>query len=117
MDDRRSFRTRPGVRSVSPLEVARRTWEQIAEHELLTRAAAASYYALTAFIPFLGVVVTLAAQLAPDITGPSGARSAVGSMTVDEFREGLSRFLPDEGYQVVAGEIARIQKQPPIGLL
>jgi membrane protein len=117
MGDRRSFPARFGLGGIPPLELARRTWEQIGEHELLTRAAAASYYALTAFIPFLGLIVTLAAQLAPDITGPSGARSAIGSMTVDEFREGLSRFLPSEGYEVVAGEIARIQQQPPIGLL
>jgi membrane protein len=38
-------------------------------------------------------------------------------MTVDEFRDTLSRFLPNEAYEVVADEIARIQKQPPIGLL
>ncbi len=29
----------------------------------------------------------------------------------------LSRFLPNEAYEVVADEIGRIQKQPPVGLL
>ena len=38
-------------------------------------------------------------------------------MTVEEFRDTLSRFLPNEAYEVVADEIARIQKQPPVGLL
>ena len=97
-------------------ELLWRTWEKMSEHELMTRAAAAAYYALTALVPFLAVLVTLAAQLAPSITGPSGARAAIGTMTVDEFRETLSSVLPDEAYEVVAGEIARIQKQP-LGLL
>ena len=38
-------------------------------------------------------------------------------MTVDEFRTALSRFLPEEAYQVVADEIALIQQRPPVGLL
>lgn len=92
------------------------TWKKIGEHELVTRAAAAAYYALTALVPFLGVLVTLAVQLAPDITGPSGNRGGIGKMTVEEFRLTLSSVLPDQAYEVVAGEIARIQKQP-VGLL
>src|SRR5262249_5376839 len=76
-----------------------------------------TYYALTALVPFLAVLVTLGAHLAPDITSPSGTRSPLGDMTVDEFREGLSRLLPPEAYQVVAIEIARIQQEPPVGLL
>jgi len=59
--------------------------------EIVTRAAAVTYYALTALVPFLAVLLTVAANLAPDLTGPSGARSPLGGMTVDEFRDELAR--------------------------
>jgi membrane protein len=98
-------------------EFLRRGWSKLVENEILLRASAAAYYALTAFVPFLAVLMALAAHLAPDITGESGARGAIGGMTVDEFRVTLSRFLPDEAYDVVADEISRLQKQPPVGLL
>ena len=34
--------------------------------------SAVAYYAFTAFVPFIGVILALAARLAPDIQGPSG---------------------------------------------
>ena len=42
-------------------EVCRRTWTKINEHEILTRAAAISFYALAALVPFLALVITLSA--------------------------------------------------------
>ncbi|MFO0950706.1 MAG: YihY/virulence factor BrkB family protein [Isosphaeraceae bacterium] len=101
---------------LTPLQLARRTWAQASENQLTVHASAAAYYALTALVPFIGLLVTLAAHLVPDITGGSG-ETGPGGMTVEEFRLMLSRQLPDEAYQVVAREIARIQKQPPVGLL
>jgi membrane protein len=102
---------------MSPIEVARQTWRQTVEHELIMRASAVAYYALMAFVPFLGVVVTLAAYFAPDISGVSGASAGRGGMSVDEFRDLLSRFLPEEAYEVIADEITRLQQRPPLGLL
>jgi membrane protein len=101
----------------APGVLARRIWKGIRQHEILTRAAAVTYYALTALVPFLALVVTLGAHLAPDIAGPSGTHAPLGDMTVDEFREALSRLLPQEAYHLVAIEIARIQQQPPVGFL
>ena len=40
-------------------EVCLRTWTKINEHEILTRAAAISFYALAALVPFLALVITL----------------------------------------------------------
>jgi membrane protein len=117
MVDRASVHAWLSIGGIPPRELLQRTWSKLVENEILLRASAAAYYALTAFVPFLAVLVALAAHLAPDITGESGARGAIGGMTVDEFRDTLSRFLPDEAYEVVADEIARIQKQPPVGLL
>ena len=117
MVDQASVRAWLSVGGIPPRELLQRTWSKLVDNEILLRASAAAYYALTAFVPFLAVLVALAAHLAPDITGKSGARGAIGGMTVDEFRATLSRFLPNEAYEVVADEIGRIQKQPPVGLL
>jgi membrane protein len=97
--------------------LARRIWDKIEEHEIVNRAAAVTYYALTALVPFLAVLLTVAAHLAPDLTGPSDARSPLVGLTVDEFRDELSQLLPRPAYDVVAEEIGRIQKHPPFGLL
>jgi membrane protein len=109
----------PGLslRGLPPGVVAWRIWKKIEEHEIFTRAAAVTYYALTALVPFLAVLLTVAAHLAPDLTAPSGAVSPLGGMTVDEFRDELSQLLPRPAFDVVADEIARIQKHPPFGLL
>ncbi len=42
-------------------EVCLRTWARINDHEILTRAAAISFYALAALVPFLALVITLSA--------------------------------------------------------
>ena len=54
---------------LSPRELAVRTWRASDEHEIQTRAAAVSFYAMLAMVPFIGVVLTLAVQLLPDLTG------------------------------------------------
>lgn len=117
MADHRSFLKRLGYGRVSPRELALQTWRKTGEHELLTRASAAAYYALTAFVPFLAVLMTLLALLAPNVNGPPGTRGAIGGKSVKEFRETLSCLLPREAFEVVASEIARLQRQPPFGLL
>jgi membrane protein len=117
MDDRAAIHGWFSLGRRPPRELLRETWSKLVENELLLRASSAAYYALTALVPFLGILVALAAHLAPDITGETNDRGALGIMTVDEFRATPAHFLPDEAYKVVAGEIARIQKQPPFGLL
>jgi membrane protein len=46
-------------------EVCLRTWTKINEHEILTRAAAISFYALAALVPFLALVITLSPRGPP----------------------------------------------------
>lgn len=94
------------------LEITRRTWEAMTENGATTRAGAAAYYALTALVPFLAVVVTLGAQLAPDLTGASGRDREQA-----EFLELLQRNLPSEASDLVADQIGRIQDRPAVGLL
>jgi membrane protein len=97
-------------------ELAVRTWRQINEHEILTRAAAVSFYAMLALVPFLGLIIFLAAQLLPDVTRATGAKG-IGDMTVSEFEQTLHQIFPREAYHVVEDQIARLQKQPPVGLI
>lgn len=117
MTDPRASTGAPFLGGLATGELLRRTRRKLVENELPLRASAVAYYATTALVPFLGVVIALAAQLAPDVSGAPGERGALGGMTVEEFRSTLAHVLPEEAYLVVADEIARIQKQPPVGLL
>src|SRR5205823_4369601 len=56
-------------------ELFRRTGKAITEHEIMTRAAAVSFYAMLAAVPFLALVLTLAVHLLPSRlrdAGPQG---------------------------------------------
>ena len=48
---------------LSVRELALRTWKKIIENEIMTRAAAVSFYAMLALVPFLGLVLTSPSQL------------------------------------------------------
>ena len=101
---------------LSVRELARRTWTRINEHEVMTRAAAISFYAMLAMVPFLGLILTVAVQLLPDVTGTTGS-TGIGDMTVEQLRAMLQEVFPKESYGVVRDQIARIQQQPPVGFL
>ena len=97
------------------LELVRRTWKVINQHEIMTRAAAVSFYAMLAAVPFLALVLTLAVQLLPSRFLSSGQEDA-GNAVVRAFSQTL-KTLPPEAYQVIEDQITRIQEQPPVGLL
>jgi membrane protein len=103
--------------TIPPTDLVRRIWGEMVAKELMLRATAAAYCALTAMAPFLAVLLILAANLIPDITRGPGARGALGGMTVEELRSTLAYYLPEDAYNVVAEEIARIQRRPPVGLI
>jgi membrane protein len=87
-------------------EALRRTWTRINEHELMTRAAAITFYALAALVPFMALVVLLAARLLPWLAGG------------EEFDpvQPLSALLPPEAAQVLARELENIRSRPSSGL-
>jgi membrane protein len=93
--------------------VATRAWERINEHEILTRAAAITFYAIAALVPFLALVITLTAYLLPPPLreGLSGTTQPVGPM--DE----LVQVLPRDAASIVVKEIDELQKRSPTGLL
>ena len=104
---------------LSARELVIRTWKKIDEHEIMTRAAAVSFYAMLALVPFLALTMFLTARLLPDVTGRLGRTTGLGNLTTDQLRSTLRTILPAEGYAVFEDQIARIQGQerPNLGLL
>ena len=102
---------------LSVRELAFRTWNKIFENEIFTRAAAVAFYAMLALVPFLGLILTLAVQLLPDVTGGSGKPVGVGNLTVGQLDSTLKSIFPEEAYGVVKDQIARLQKDTHVGLI
>lgn len=98
---------------LSVREAGARTWDRINKHEILTRAAAITFYAIAALVPFLALVITLTAYLLPPPVreAVSGTPRAAGPM--DE----LLAVLPSDASSVVAREIRELQDRPPAGLI
>jgi membrane protein len=102
---------------LSVKELLVRTWKAIDQHEIQTRAAAVSFYAMLALVPFLGLILTLAVQLLPDLTGASDPAKGIGDLTVEQFRATLERALPSEASDEIERQISRLQSEPPVGLI
>src|SRR6185437_15510304 len=94
-------------------EVAVRTWGRFNEHEVFTRAAAITFYAIAALVPFLALVITLTAYLLPPPVRQAVSGTARPAGPMDE----LLAVLPSDAASVVAREIAELQKRPPTGLI
>jgi membrane protein len=94
-------------------EVAVRTWKGVIEHEILTRAAAISFYAIAAVVPFLALVITLTAYCLPWIPMSAGAEGAVSAGPLEPLRD----LIPGDAVSIVARELRRLQDQPPAGLI
>jgi len=90
-------------------EAAVRTWTKMDEHEVLTRAAAITFYAIAALVPFMALLITLTAFSLPWITG----KGPVAGAPVDVLRD----LLPSDAASIVGQELERLQKEPPTGLV
>lgn len=102
---------------LSVRELAVRTWKGILDNEIMTRAAAVSFYAMLALVPFLALVLTIAIDLLPDLRGPSGAMAGFGNLTVGELLHTLKRILPSEAYDLFVSQVTELQKKPKVGLI
>ncbi len=102
---------------LSPRELAFRTYGAINRNEIQTRAAAVAFYAMLALVPFLGLVLAVAVQLLPDLTGASDRARGIGDKTVAQFLSVLEQTLPAEASKEITEQISRIQKEPPVGLI
>ena len=102
---------------MTPRELAVKTWKAMDDHEIQTRAAAVSFYAMLAMVPFIGLVLAFAVQLLPDLTGASEQAKGLGNMTVEQLTSTLEKTLPPEASAEIKDQIARLQKDPPFGLI
>lgn len=102
---------------LTPRELAVRTWHKIDENEIQTRSAAIAFYAMLALVPFIGLILTLAVRLLPDLTGGSAQASAISNQTVQQFRATMQQALPKEASEEIERQIVDIQKKPPVGLI
>jgi membrane protein len=98
-------------------ELAVKTWKAMDDHEIQTRAAAIAFYAMLAMVPFIGLVLTVAIQLLPDLTGSSAKAKGLGNQTVEQFTSTLEKTLPPEAADEIKNQITRIQQDPPVGLI
>jgi len=102
---------------LAPREMIVRTYHAIDEHEVQTRAAAIAFYAMLALVPFIGLILFLAVQLLPDLTGRKGNENGIGNLTVAKFQTTMNQALPPEASKEIETQIKRLQTQPPVGLL
>jgi membrane protein len=102
---------------LTPRELAVKTWWAMDDHEIQTRAAAVSFYAMLAMVPFIGLVLTLAVQLLPDLTGASPKARVLGNLTIEQLTSTLDQTLPPEASDEIKEEVVNIQKNPPVALI
>ena len=98
-------------------ELATRAYYAIDENEIQTRAAGVAFYAMLALVPFIGLILFLAVQLVPDLTGRTSTGHAIGDKTVSQFQTTLTQILPKEAAGEIEEQVRRLQEQPPVGFL
>ena len=101
---------------LSVRELLTRTYHAIDEHEIQTRAAGIAFYAMLALVPFIGLILFMAIQLLPDLTGQSST-GGIGDKTVSQFQSTLAQILPKEATEEIQDQITRLKKEPPVGFL
>jgi membrane protein len=92
-------------------EAAIRTWTKFGEHEILTRAAAISFYAIAALVPFLALVITLTVWCLPWIGSNPASQGTAASNALAPLHE----LLPPDAASIVDREFANLQAKPPTG--
>ena len=96
---------------LSPREVAVRAWHRMDEHEIFTRAAAITFYAIAALVPFLALVITMTAHLLP----PAIRLEASGTSRPAGPADEIVGMLPGDAASIVVKEIQRLQEGPSTG--
>jgi membrane protein len=92
-------------------ELVVRAWHRIDEHAILTRAAAITFYAIAALVPFMALVIALTAQWLPAIERPSISGNVAAAI------DPLGDLLPSDAASVVRRELDRLGQEPPTGLI
>ena len=103
---------------LTPRELVIRTYNGISQNEIQTRAAAVAFYAMLALVPFIGLILFMAVQLLPDLTGRrSDAVNQISDKAVSQFEATLGEILPKEAAAEIQDQVDRLREQPPVGFL
>ena len=105
-----------GLGGLGLREVALRTWREVNDNEIFTRAAAVAFYAMLAMVPFLAVTLTIVIQRLPDVS----VRARVDHLrneALGQLEATVRSLVPKEANALVMDQIERIQKEPPVGIL
>jgi membrane protein len=92
-------------------EAAVRAWMRINDDAILTRAAAITFYAFAALVPFMGLFIALTAHWLPWIE-----RKMTGG-TVYDLSDGLHELLPSDAAAFVTNELVRLRNARSSGLV
>jgi membrane protein len=105
------------LNGLSARQLAIQTWERMEGHDAMIWAAAIAFYALFATVPLLALFLVVTVLQLPDLSGAGGRTSGLGNLTVDQLEATLKSLFPSEAYVLVRDQIARIQSEPPVGLI
>jgi membrane protein len=110
-------RTPMSLGGLSLRQVAVEMWTRMEEHDAMTWAAAAAFYAMFATVPFLAILLGVVVLRLPDLSGAGHRTTGLGNLTVDQLDATLRSLFPNEAYVLVRNQIAHIQGEPPLALL
>ena len=109
------FRLKTGNKASLSVKLITRTWSDFFRKEILTRAQAIAFTAMMAAIPFLALVITIAAYCLPDQSNPNG--SGLGEEIIKHLEVLLGTVLPEEAASIFEEQVGRLQSQPPVAVL
>jgi membrane protein len=117
MPDRARPRLSLSLNGLPARQLVIRTWKRMEGHDAMIWAAAIAFYALFATVPSLALFLVVTVLQLPDLSGTGGRTSGLGDLTVDQLEATLKSLFPSEAYVLVRDQIARIQSEPPVGLI
>ena len=117
MTDRSRPRLSVSLNGLTARQLAVATWKRMEGHDAMVWAAAIAFYALFATVPLLALFLVVTVLQLPDLSGAGGRTSGLGNLTVDQLEATLKSLFPSEAYVLVRDQIARIQSEPPVGLI
>jgi membrane protein len=89
------------------------TWKGMDEDEILTRAAAISFYALAALVPFLALVITITAWCLPWTGRRPNQNGDIEATAVGPLYE----LLPATAASVIEQVMVDLRESPPSGII
>jgi membrane protein len=88
-------------------EAAARTWTRIIDNAIMTRAAAITFYAIAALVPFMALIIAMTARWLPRLSDE----------TATDLLVPFSELLPGDAAAFISGELARLRTQPATGFV